>query len=211
MADALSPFNARRHHGDRCRQLSPAGFIQSIFIEVPCFCTGFRCRHSAGCNNLEMTAVKKLQTLGMSAVVATAAFGLFAMTANAQQPPAAAPAAPTAAPVKPATPAAPPAAAKAPAAAPAAAAAPAKPAPKKVASVCKGLDEAGCKAKAECSYVVPTAAVGTTGKPAAPYCRKTAGVSLQKPAAGPAAAKPSAPTTAAAAKPAAPAAAAPKQ
>ena len=184
----------------RKARLSPAIPIQSIFIAEPCFCTSFRCRQSAGCNNLEMNAVKKLQTLGMSAVVATAAFALFTLTANAQQPPAAAPA-PAAA-----KPAAPPAAAKAPAAAPAAAAAPKK----VVASVCKGLDEAGCKAKPECSYVVPTAVNATTGKVPAAYCRKTAGVAVKKPAAAAApAVKPAAPATAAAVKPAAPAA--PKQ
>ena len=157
--------------------------------------------------------MKKLQTLGMSAVVATAAFSLFTLTANAQQPPAAAPAAPAAVPVKPAAPVAPPVAAKAPApaAAPAAAAAPAKSAAPKVASVCKGLDEAGCKAKAsECTYVVPTAANATTGKVPSAYCRKTAGVAVKKPvAAAPVAVKPVATAPAAAApKPAAPPAAA---
>lgn len=155
-----------------------------------------------------MNAVKKLHTLGMGAVVATAALGLFALTANAQQPPAAAPAAPTVAPVKPATPPAPPAAAKAPVTAPAAttpAAGAATPKPvKKVASACKGLDETACKANAECGYVVPTKADAKTGKVDKAYCRKVAGVAAKPKAAAPAATT----APAAAAKPAAPAAAA---
>jgi hypothetical protein len=175
-----------------------------------------------GHQQLEMNAVKNLKTLGMGAVVATAAFSLFALTANAQQPPAAAPAAPAA--TKPATlpPAAAPATAKAPAPAtapaatkPAAAATPAK---KPAKSACAGLDETGCKANPECGYIVPTAVNAKTGKPTAPYCRKVAGVakpkaaaatasapgSTAKPAAAATAAKPAAAT---AVKPAAPASA----
>lgn len=157
-----------------------------------------------------MNAVKKLHTLGMGAVVATAAFSLFALTANAQQPPAAAPATPgVVAPVKPATP---PAAAKAPVTAPAATA-PAVVAkkPAKVASACKGLDETACKSNPECGFVTPTKADAKTGKVDKAYCRKVAGVALKP---KPAAAAPAATTpTATAAKPAAmapPAAAAAK-
>jgi hypothetical protein len=187
--------------------------IHPTFIAGPCFRTGFRCTHSLGINKLEMNAVKKLQTLGMGAVVATAAFGLFALTANAQQPPAGAPTAPAVAPVKPSTPAAPPAAAKAPTTpAPAAAKAPATAAAKKPAVVvCKGLDETGCKSNPDCSYVVPTKADAKTGKVDKSYCRKTAGVAVKKPAAAaaPAATTPAKPAAAATpAKPAAPAAAA---
>lgn len=156
-------------------------------------------------STVEMNAVKKLHTFGMGAVVATAAFSLFALTANAQQPPAAAPAAPgTVAPVKPVAPA--PAAAKAPAVVKAPAAAPAAAAkPKSVVSECKGLDEAGCKAKPECAFITPTAVNAKTGKVPTAYCRKVAGVAAK-------AAKPAAPAApapaAAAAKPATPPAAA---
>lgn len=132
--------------------------------------------------------MKKLHTLGMGAVVATAAFSLFALTANAQQPAptTTAPANPAVvAPVKPAVPPAAPAAAKAPATAPAAttptATTKAK-APAKV-SACKSLDETGCKANPECGYVVPTKADAKTGKVDKPYCRKVAGVAVKKPAA----------------------------
>ena len=163
-----------------------------------------------GINKLEMNAVKKLQTLGMGAVVATAAFSLFALTANAQQPPAAAPAAPAV--VKPMVPVAPPAA-KAPVTAPAATtpatAAKVDKAPKKAPSACKGLDETACKAKPECGYVVPTAVNAKTGKADAAYCRKVAGVALKaKPAATPAPASTPAATASkpAVAAPAAPAA-----
>ncbi|MEQ1696470.1 MAG: hypothetical protein ABL901_11580 [Hyphomicrobiaceae bacterium] len=154
--------------------------------------------------------MKKLHTLGMGAVVATAAFSLFALTANAQQPAPVNPA--VVAPVKPA---APPAAAK-PATAPAVTtpAAAAKPkTPAKAASACKGLDETGCKANAECNYVVPAKADAKTGKVDKPYCRKVAGVAVKKPAAAPAtapaAAKAAAPATPKAAAPAAPKANAP--
>jgi hypothetical protein len=145
--------------------------------------------------------VKKLQTLGMGAVVATAAFALFAVSANAQQPaPAASPAV-----VKPVAPSAP-AAAKAPVTAPAAAKTETKAAPKKAAaSTCKGLDETACKANPECGYVVPKAVDAKTGKADAAYCRKTAGVAAKpKPAATPAAAAPAKPAPAAMAKPNAP-------
>lgn len=151
--------------------------------------------------------MKKLHTLGMGAVVATAAFSMFALTANAQQPATTAPANPAVvAPVKPATP---PAAAKPATTAPAVTtpAAAAKPkAPVKAASACKGLDETGCKANPECGYVVPTKADAKTGKVDKPYCRKVAGVAAKKPAtAAPAAAKAAAPAAPAAVKPNAPA------
>ena len=110
------------------------------------------------------------------------------------------------APVKPATP---PAAAKPATTAPAVTtpAAAVKPkAPVKAASACKGLDETGCKANAECGYVVPTKADAKTGKVDKPYCRKVAGVAVKKPAtAAPAAAKTAAPAAPAAVKPNAPA------
>lgn len=168
--------------------------IQIIFIRKPCFRARFRARHVIGSTTNGDNAVTNLRTLALSAVVATAAFGLLSYSASAQQAPA-----PAAAPAvtKPATP---PPAAKTPAAATAA-----KPVAKP--SPCKGLDETACKAKAECSYVVPTAANPTTGKVPAPYCRKTAGVAVKKPAV----AKTAAPAAAAAAKPATPPAAAPKQ
>ena len=155
--------------------------------------------------------MKKLHTLGMGAVVATAAFSLFALTANAQQPATTTPANPAVvAPVKPATP---PAAAKPAATTPAVTtpAAAAKPkSPVKAASACKGLDETGCKANAECGYVVPTKADAKTGKVDKPYCRKVAGVAVKKPAAAapataPAAAKTAAPAAPAVVKPNAPA------
>jgi hypothetical protein len=156
-----------------------------------------------------MNAVKKLQNFGISAVVAAAAFSLFTLTANAQQPPAAAPAAPAvkpaaappAAPAAKATPA--PAAAKAPAATTPAA----KPATtaKTPVVVCKGLDQAACKANTACDYIEPKDANNKTGKVQAPYCRKVAGVAAKKPAAttAPAAAKPAATAAPAVAKPAA--------
>ena len=149
--------------------------------------------------------MKKLHTLGMGAVVATAAFSLFALTANAQQPAPANPA--VVAPVKPATP---PAAAKPAATAPAVTtpAATAKPKTPAKVSACKGLDETGCKANTECGYVVPTKADAKTGKVDKPYCRKVAGVAAKKPAAAAPATTtaPAAPAKAAApAKPATPA------
>lgn len=149
--------------------------------------------------------MKKLHTFGMGAVVATAAFSLFSFAASAQQPAPASPA--VVAPVKPA---APPAAAKPAATAPAATApaAAAKPKTPAKASVCKGLDETGCKANPECGYVVPTKADAKTGKVDKPYCRKVAGVAAKK-AAAPAAAKPAAPAAPKAAAPAAPKATAP--
>jgi hypothetical protein len=146
---------------------------------------------------LEMTAVKKFNSWGLSAAVATVAFGLFAVTAQAQTPP------PAAAPVV-KTPAA---------AAKPAATAPAKKAATPAASVCKGLDETGCKANAECGWTVPTKANAKTGKVQAPYCHKMAGVAVKKPAAAatapkaPAAAAPKVPAAAAPAAPKAPAAA----
>ena len=132
----------------------------------------------------------------MSAVVATAAFGLLSYAANAQQAPAIAkPATPPPAAAAPPPPAP---AAKAPATAPAATTA-AKPAPKP--SPCKGLNETACKAKSECSYVVPTTANPTTGKVPAPYCRKTVSTAAKKPAAPAAVAKPATPPPAPAAAP----------
>lgn len=140
--------------------------------------------------------MKKLHTLGMGAVVATAAFSLFTLAANAQQPAPANPA--VVAPVKPA---APPAAAKPAATAPAVttpAAAAAKPkSPVKAASTCNKLDETGCKANPECSYVVPTKADAKTGKVDKPYCRKVAGVAVKKPAAAAAPTSTAAPAKAA--------------
>jgi hypothetical protein len=80
----------------------------------------------------------------VSASAATLALGLFAITAVAQQP-------------APAT--------KAPAAK-----APAPKAPqKKAVSPCQDLDEAACKANAECSWVAATKT--KTGKEVKAYCR----------------------------------------
>jgi hypothetical protein len=194
--------------------------IQPSFICRSCCCTHIRGREFLGINKLEMNAVKTHKTLGLGAVVATAVFGLFALSAMAQTPPPAA-GAPAVAPVKPAAPATPPAAAKAPVTAPAAispaaGAKPAAAAPKKTAvSACKGLDETGCKANPECSFITPTKADAKTGKVDKAYCRKVAGVAVKKPAtaATPATATPAttpaAKPPAAAAKPAAPAGAAP--
>jgi hypothetical protein len=179
------------------------------------FVLAFDVDHRRTSTKLEMNAVKKLQTLGMGAVVAAAAFGLFTLTASAQQPPAAAPATPgvVAKPVMPAAPAI----AKAPAAAKATttqapAATPATTEakkPKSTASVCKGLDMTACKANTACDFIEPKDANDKTGKVQKPYCRKVAGVAAKKPAtATPTAAKPAAATTAPAAKPTAPAAAA---
>jgi len=123
-------------------------------------------------------------------VVAAAALSLFAMTANAQQPPATAPVAP----VKPAAPVVTKPAVSAPAATTVPATTAKKPAAK-AASACKGLDETACKANAECGYIVPKKADPKTGKVDAPYCRKVAGVAVKKPA--DAAAKAAAPVKAA--------------
>lgn len=82
------------------------------------------------------------------------------------------------------------------------------------ASVCKGLDQAGCTAKgAECGWVVPKKVDAKTGKADVPYCRKVAGVAKKAAdakAAAPAGAAPAAPKPATTA-PAAPAPAAPKK
>ena len=97
--------------------------------------------------------MKKIYRLGLSAAAATVAFGLIAVTANAQTA-APAPAAPAA---KTAPPAATPAA-KAPAAA--------KPAAKPAAapSPCKGLEETAGKANSACGWTVRTKANAKTGK-----------------------------------------------
>jgi hypothetical protein len=126
---------------------------------------------------MEITAViNKLTRLGMGVVVATASLAMFVASASAQlAPPPAAP--------KPAAPATTPAApaAKAPVVAPKTTPAPAK----KVASVCKGLDETACKANTECSYVVPVKANKATGKVQAAYCKKSPPPPAAKKAAAP--------------------------
>lgn len=144
----------------------------------------------------------KLHTFGLGAVVTAAAFGLFTLTASAQQAPAVAPA-PAAKPITPppaAKPAAP-AAAKATPATPATSAA-----AKKAVSACKGLDETACKANPECDFVVPKDANNKTGKVQKPYCRKVAGVAKKaadkKATTAPVKATPATPATPA--KPAAP-------
>lgn len=86
----------------------------------------------------------------------------------------------------------------------------------KAASVCKGLDQAGCAGKgAECAWIVPTKVNAKTGKADAAYCRKVAGVAKKAADKKAEAAKAAAPATAPAApKPAAtttPAPAAPKK
>ena len=112
---------------------------------------------------------------------ATVAFGLLAVSAQAQlaPAPAAKPAvvtpAPTAAPVAKA-PVAP--TMKAPGSGTAGAAAPVA---KKVASACKGLEEAVCKTNTECGWIVPTKVDAKTGKADKAYCRKVAGIA-KKPA-----------------------------
>ena len=129
-----------------------------------------------------MNAVTRKMTLwGMGIAAATASLALFVATAGAQTQPA--PKAPA--------PAAP--AAKAPAA-PAPAAKPA--ADKKKGSACKGLDEAACKANADCTYIVPTKANKATGKVQAAYCKtapkpkaKKAEAAPKSPAPAPAPAK----------------------
>lgn len=74
--------------------------------------------------------------------------------------------------------------------APKAAAAPGQAVKKVVAaSPCKGLDQKACGGIKACSWIVPKDANDKTGKVQEPYCRKTAGVALKKPAvANPAAA-----------------------
>lgn len=147
---------------------------------------------------MEMTAVKTFSRWGLGATVASAALGLIAATASAQTP------APATTPAPKAPPAA--TAPKAPAAAKPAAAAPA--AKKEVKSACAGLDEATCKSKPECGWVVPTKTNAATGKVQSPYCHKPAGVAVKKtPAAAAPAAKPAAPAATAAKKPVTPPAA----
>ena len=173
-----------------------------------------------GTNLRETAAVNIMKNFGQSLAIATLALGLASVSANAQlapTAPAATPAAPAVPAVPKVTPAAPPqmvapAAAPAPAAAaPAAAGAPVAAKPKKARvaaapSACKGLDEAGCGANAECTYITPKKATSTTGAALKPYCR-----SKPKPKAAAAAVAPGAVAVApaVAAKPAAPAAAAP--
>ena len=48
--------------------------------------------------------------------------------------------------------------------------------PTKTASVCKGLDENGCKGNTECGWIVPTKLDPKSGKADKAYCRKIAGV-----------------------------------
>ncbi len=114
----------------------------------------------------------KLNHWGIGASAATVAFALFAVTANAQEKPAAAPKATPATKAAPATPKVAPATKAAPAAA-----APEKKKAKAAPSPCKGLDEAACKAKADtCGWIVPTKVDAKTGKADKPYCRKVAGI-----------------------------------
>jgi hypothetical protein len=139
--------------------------------------------------------------MGARALITTVACSLFAMSALAEPAATTAPAAAPAAKAAPAASAAKPAATTA--------AAPAKAVVKKAAvSVCKGLDENGCKTNAACGWIMPKDANDKTGKVQPAYCRKVAGVAAKKPAA-PAAAKAAA-APAAAKAPAAPATAAAK-
>ncbi|MGH8336152.1 MAG: hypothetical protein ACRETL_04860, partial [Gammaproteobacteria bacterium] len=57
--------------------------IKPIFIAKPCFRDEYRCTYSAGHQPTEINAVKQQHTLGINAVVVTAALGLFAFSANA--------------------------------------------------------------------------------------------------------------------------------
>ena len=155
-----------------------------------------------------MNNTKTRWALGVAA--ATASLGLFVASASAQLAPApAAPKAPVAAPAAPAAPAT--------AKAPAPAAAAKVKAEKKPASPCKGLEEAACGAKTECSFTKPTKVNKATGKVQAPYCHLTPKGAVKKaaaavksavtPAPAPTAAAPKAPTATA---PVAPKAAVPK-
>ena len=120
---------------------------------------------------MEINAVNnKMTRFGLGIAAVTASLGLFVATASAQlAPPPAAPKAPAVAPTAPVAKAPP---AVSPTAAPAAAGK-AK-AEKKPASPCKGLDQAACGAKTECSFTTPTKVNKATGKVQAPYCHLTA-------------------------------------
>lgn len=148
-----------------------------------------------------------IKSLCSSLAIATVALGLATASVNAQLAPAA-PAAPAAPKLTPAAP--PKVAAPAPAAGEPAAKAK-KPRTAAAASVCRGLDEAGCGANAECQYITPKKATSTTGAALKPYCRtkpktKAAAAAAKGTAAAPAAGAPAAGAPAAAApKAAAPA------
>ncbi len=166
-----------------------------------------------GINQLEMTAVNKKMSWGMSVAASAVALAMYSVTASAQLAPTppAAPAAPKAAAPAPAAPAAPKAVAPAPAAPVAAKpVAPTAAKPAAVVSACKGLDQAGCTGKAaECAWIVPKKVDAKTGKADNPYCRKVAGVAKKAADAKAAAAPKGAATPAAPKAPVAPAAAAP--
>ena len=145
---------------------------EQLFILLPCFCPHIQCYTLWRHQPLEINAVNnKMTRFGLGIAAVTASLGLFVASASAQlAPPPAAPKAPVVTPTAPVAKA--PAAAATPAVAPAAAGK-AK-AEKKPASPCKGLDQAACGAKTECSFTTPTKVNKATGKVQAPYCHLTA-------------------------------------
>ena len=115
----------------------------------------------------------KMTRFGLGIAAVTASLGFFVATASAQlAPPPAAPKAPVTAPST-TVPAAPKAVTTP-------TTAPKTKAEKKPASPCKGLDQAACGAKTECSFTTPTKVNKATGKVQAPYCHLTAKGAVKK-------------------------------
>lgn len=125
-----------------------------------------------------------LSNWGLKALTTSIICVVFAVSANAEQ----APAATTAPQAGSAKVVAPTATKPAPAAPATATAKPATTAKKAVTvSPCKGLDQKACGGNKACAWIVPKDVNDKTGKLQEPYCRKVAGVALKKPAAQPAA------------------------